>query len=166
MASSTRYKGQDRDAGGFVALPFAVIDSTAFRGLSVHAKALLIDIARQARPGTNGMLLCSRAHMAPLGWKSNDMLFKSRDELITAGFLHQTVMGRRPSRASWYAVTWLNLDKIDGFDVGAAETFVRSAYRMQEPLRTKPTREELYRRWDGAAKTQSLPRPTGQEVTS
>jgi len=157
-----RTGGSDRDAGGFVALPFSVIDSTAYRGLSVHARALLIDIARQLRGDNNGSLLCSRAHMAPLGWKSNDMLTKARDELVAAGLLFQTVQGHRPNRASWYAITWLGLDKLNGYDAEAVATFRRSAYR-DLVIATKPTREQLYAKWPGAAKTHSLSRPAGQE---
>jgi len=131
MSKRTRYKGQTRDAGGFIALPFSVIDSDAYRGLSVHARAFLIEIARQLRGDNNGMLLCSRAYMATRGWKSSDMLMKCKSELLEAGLLHQTVMGHRPNKASWYAVTWLGLDKLDGFDLDLAATFKRSSYKTQ-----------------------------------
>ena len=36
-----------RDAGGFVALPWTVLDSPAYSGLSHPAKALLLEFARQ-----------------------------------------------------------------------------------------------------------------------
>jgi hypothetical protein len=145
MARKSRYASQTRDSGGFVALPWAVIDSPAYRGVSVHARALLIDIARQLRGDNNGMLLCSRAHMAPLGWKSVDMLVKARDALLAAKLIHQTVQGHRPNKASWYAVTWISLDKLDGYDADLASLFVRGAYRA------------------GPQKTQSLDRPTVQK---
>jgi hypothetical protein len=129
MAKRSRYATQTRDSGGFIALPWAVIDSPAYRGVSVHARALLVDIARQLRGDNNGMLLCSRAHMAPLGWKSVDMLVKARDALLEAKLIHQTVQGHRPNKASWYAVTWIGLDKLDGYDAELALSFVRGAYR-------------------------------------
>ena len=34
----------------------------------------------------------------------------------------------RPNKASWFAVTWLPLDKILGYDPGAEQGFIRSAY--------------------------------------
>jgi hypothetical protein len=139
-----------RDAGGFLALPHAVLDSPAYIALSVHAKALLVEIGRQLGPYNNGSLLCSRAMMAPRGWKSNDMLTKAKRELIDAGLLFQTVMGQRPNKASWYAVTWCVLAKVDGFDAGSAELFVRSAYR-KATLAVVP-------------KTRPLDRPTVQEA--
>lgn len=164
MSKTSRYKGQGRDSGGFLALPNAVIDSTAFRSLSVHARAFLIDVARQFNGFNNGALLCSRAHMAPLGWKSNDMLTKITKELVAARLLHMTVMGRRPNKAAWFAVTWQKLDKLDGYDAGAVESFVRGAYRSAESLPVKPTREQLFERWRAPEKTQPLDRPTGQEA--
>jgi hypothetical protein len=151
MAKRTRYSTQTRDSGGFLALPFAVIDSAAYRGLSAHARALLIEIARQLRGDNNGMLLCSRAYMATRGWNSNDTREKCLKELVAAKLVHQTVMGCRPNRASWYAVTWLGLDKLDGYDHDLAKTFERSAYR--DPPPAQPVR-----------KTPSLSRQAGQAM--
>lgn len=139
-----------RDSGPFLALPYVVLESPAYRGLSVHAKALLIDVASQYRGSNNGALLCSRAKMVEFGWTSNDMLTKSKRELLESKLLFQTVMGQRPNKASWYAVTWLALAKLDGYDAGAVETFRRGMYRIA-PLVTP--------------KTQALDRPTGQRAT-
>ncbi len=163
MSAKSRYAGATRDSGGFVAIPWSVLDSPAYQGLSMHARALLLEIARQLRGDNNGSLLCSRAYLATRGWRSNSMAVKARNELIAAKLLHQTVKGHRPNRASWFAVTWQGLDKLDGFDEGAAETFGRSAYKAAEPLKVKPTREELYQRWRLKEKN-SLSRPTGQKV--
>lgn len=158
-----KFNRKSRVAGRFVALPWTMLDCPAYVALSVHAKALLIEIARQLNGSNNGMLLCSRAKLVPRGWTSNDMLTKSRRELIDAGFLHQTVMGQRPNRASWFAVTWCDLDRIDGFDPGAAATFRRGAYEARN-LAVKPDREELFRRWEAAGKTRVLDRGTVQNA--
>ena len=130
-----------------MAIPWAVLDAPAYRALSVHARALLIEMARQLRGDNNGALLCSRAYMGARGWNSADMLMKAKRELLAGGFLHETVMGQRPNKASWYAVTWQGLDRIDGFDPGAAETFKRSAYTSKILPAPKPSREQLYQRW-------------------
>jgi hypothetical protein len=146
---SSRHAGKSgRDPGGFVAIPWSVLDSAAYRALSMHARVLLVEIARQLRGDNNGSLLCSRAYMAPRGWTSSDMLTKAKRELLAAGFLHETVIGQRPNKASWYAVTWQTLDKLNGFDQGAAETFKRSAYQSAAMAAPKPTRDELYRKWN------------------
>ena len=124
-----------RDAGGFVALPWTVLDCPAYACLSAHAKALLMEVARQWVRDNNGRLLLSRAYMATRGWKSNDTIAKAKSELIEGGFIFETVKGHRPNKASWYAVTWQRLDKIPGYDTGAAQCFERRAYLKNQPLK-------------------------------
>lgn len=127
-------KDSGRDAGPFVALPWSVLDSPAFRRLSMHARALLLEVARQYVRDNNGRLLLSRAYMATRGWKSADMLNKAKQELLDGGFIHQTVQGHRPNKASWYALTWQTLDRLPGYDHGAVESFERGAYRKDSLL--------------------------------
>lgn len=155
MGRDTRRSKAGRDAGGFTAIPWAVLDSPAYIALSVHAKALLLEVARQFTGHNNGSLLCSRTKLAPRGWTSNDMITKAKRELIAAGFLHETVIGQRPNKASWYALTWLMLDRIDGYDAGAAATFVRSSYRAKRETSCPVIPPK---------KTHPLHRPTVQEA--
>jgi len=138
-ARNPKRKGHDtsRDQGGFVALPWVVLDCPAYARLSMHARALLLEVARQYHRNDNGRMLISRAYMAGRGWKSADMLTKAKAELLEGGFIFQTVMGHRPNKASWFAVTWYALDKIPGYDVGAAESFERGAYRKTPPLKNE-----------------------------
>jgi hypothetical protein len=126
-----RKRDTGRDPGGFVALPFAVLDSQAYLSLSVHAKALLLEVARQYHGGDNGRMLLSRAHLAPRGWRSSDMIQKAKRELLVSGLIHETVKGARPNRASWYAVTWRTLDPHPNYDF-CAEAFERGAYRKND----------------------------------
>lgn len=72
---------------------------------------------------------------------------RDQRELLAAGFLHETVIGQRPNKASWYAVTWQSLDRISGYDEGAAELFKRSAYKAPAIAALKPTRDQLYEKW-------------------
>jgi len=127
--NSRRNVDTGRDAGGFVAMPWTVMDSDAYRALSVHAQVLLFEVARQFVKDNNGSLLLSRAYMATRGWKSSDMLMKAKRELLEHGFIFETVKGQRPAKASWYAVTWRALDRNPKYDAGAVEGFVRGAYR-------------------------------------
>lgn len=124
-----------RDAGGFIALPWTVLDCPAYAGLSHPAKALLFEVARQFVRDNNGRMLLSRAHMAKRGWKSADTLTNAKRELIDGGFIFQTVMGHRPNKASWFAVTWRALDKLPGYDAGTTEGFRRGAYLQSAPLK-------------------------------
>jgi hypothetical protein len=118
-----------RDAGGFVALPWSVLDCPAYGLLSHPAKALLFELARQFVRDNNGRLLASRAYLSKRGWNSPDVIARAKRDLLEAGFIHETVKGHRPNKASWYAVTWRTLDRLPGYDAGAAETFVRGAYQ-------------------------------------
>lgn len=128
---NTTSKGDTgRDGGGFVALPWSVLDCLAYAGLSHIAKALLFEVARQFVRDNNGRLLLSNAHMKKRGWFSASVIQKAKLELIEAGFIFETVKGHRPNKASWYAVTWRNLDKLKGYDEGAEKLFQRGAYRF------------------------------------
>ena len=135
------HKGDSgRDSGPFVALPWTVLDCPAYARLSMHARALLLEVARQYHRDDNGRMLLSRAFMETRGWKSVDMLTKAKRELLDAGFIFQTVMGHRPNKASWYAVTWRSLDKLPGYDTDVAACFERGAYRKDTPMKNASLR--------------------------
>ena len=123
-----RKKNNNRDGTGFIALPYVVIDSPAYAALSHPAKNLLIELARQCGRDGNGKLLCSRNHLAKRGWNSNDVISRAKSQLIKSGFIFETVKGYRPNKASWYAVTWLALEKRSGYDAGVDRTFRRGSY--------------------------------------
>ena len=128
-----------RDTGGFVALPWSVMDCAAYARLSHPAKALLYELGRQFVRDNNGRMLLSGAYLAKRGWKSADVITRAKRELLAAGFIFETVKGHRPNRASWYAVTWRTLDKLPGYDTGAALTFERGAYQKSAPLKKSLT---------------------------
>jgi len=134
-------RSSGRDAGGFVAIPWAVLDSPAFIGLSHPGKAMLLELARQLHGDDNGRLLLSRAHLATRGWKSADVIQRAKDELLAAELIFQTVQGHRPNKASWFAVTWHRLGKIDGFDPGTDRAFRQGAYRKNASLIPAPGTE-------------------------
>jgi hypothetical protein len=121
-------------------MPWSVLDSPAYLTLSVHAKALLMEVARQHHKDNNGKLLLSRAYLVLRNWKSSDMIMKAKRELLEAGLIFETVKGARPNRASWYAVTWRALDRNPDFDAGAANVFERSAYLKVVPIKNASIR--------------------------
>lgn len=116
--------GDGRDAGGFVAIPWTVLDSAAYIALSHPAKSLLLVFARQhyydkkERAHTNGRLLANSKTLVKFGWNSSDTLTRAKRELINAGLLFETVKGRRPNKAGWYALTWFSLPKRFNYDYG------------------------------------------------
>jgi hypothetical protein len=147
MGASKGKKGKanGRDVGPFTALPMIVTGCVAYIGLSFSAKALLIEVARQFRGNDNGRLILTEKHLKPRGWNSNDTITRAKRELLAAGFIYETKKGQRPHVASWYACTWWALDKLDGYDEGAAAGFVRGAYlkgdtiALLQPVKPKTT---------------------------
>lgn len=127
--SNSKRRDIDRDPGGFVALPWSVLDCPAYAGLSHPARSLLIEFARQLGAGNNGRLLASAAYLSKRGWKSADVITRAKRELLDANFIFETVKGHRPNKASWYAVTWCSLQKQSGYDMGSEKAFERGSYR-------------------------------------
>lgn len=78
-----------RDPGGFVALPWSVLDSAAYRGLGHPARALLLEFARQFVRDNNGRLLASYAYLSKRGWTSADVITRAKRALLEAGFIHE-----------------------------------------------------------------------------
>ncbi len=150
-----------RDAGGFVALPWSVMDSSAYKALSYPARALLLDIARQFVRDNNGRLLASRAYLAKRGWTSASVVDRAKRDLIEAGLIFETVKGHRPNKASWYAVTWRTLDRHPDYDPGALAAFERGAYRTLAVAPTRPTREQCFERWRHAGSKNTALSPAG-----
>ncbi len=124
-----------RDGGGFAAIPWMVLDCPAYSHLSHPSRSLLMEIARQFVRDNNGRLLASAAYLSKRGWNSSDVITRAKRELIEAGFIHETVKGHRPNKASWYAITWRALDRLQGYDYGAAESFDRDSYHKSDPLK-------------------------------
>lgn len=131
MRKSNKLKGYQGDGTRYIAIPFQVLESDAYLNLSHPARSLLLEIARQFVRNNNGALLCSRAKLLARGWTSNDVLTRAKRELLDAGLIFETVKGHRPNRASWYALTWYDLDKLTGYDAGVERGFQRSAYKYK-----------------------------------
>jgi hypothetical protein len=127
-----------RDPGGFVALPWSVLESAAYMNLSPTAKALLMEVARQYHRDDNGRMLLSRAYLSTRGWFSAGTIQKAKDELLTSALIFETVLGMRPNKASWFAVTWRMLDKLPGYDMEAEKAFERGAYLKTPPKGKRP----------------------------
>jgi hypothetical protein len=132
----SKFKDNTKDMGRFIQLPVVVLECQNYISLGYPAKALLVELARQFTGMNNGRLLLSMKFLKKYGWNSSDVVSRAKNELIEAGFIYETVKGHRPNKASWYAVTWRVLDKIDGYDHGAEKYFIRSAY-TQPPIKIK-----------------------------
>ena len=123
LAKGRRIEGQ------FIALPFDVLHSEAYKRLSHPARSLLLEFCLQYRGANNGTLLASMRHLKKRGWNSADVVTRAKRELLASGLIFETVKGRRPSIASWYALTWHILDHSANYDAGVFKSFKRGLYR-------------------------------------
>lgn len=135
-ASKDRYRkgGGKWTDGGFILLPWDVLDSKAYASLSYPARGLLLEVARQYHGDDNGRLLLSWRYLSARGWKSPNVIQRAKEELLAAGLIYQTVRGHRPNKASWFAVTWQKIDWHANYDAGATGGFVRGAYRLKQTV--------------------------------
>lgn len=102
--------------GTYSAMPHAVMDSPAYTGASVTAKALLCELIRQHNGANNGRLHLSREWLSTRGWRSRSIVDKARAELIERGLIIQTKQGGMGIGASWYALTWLQITNHVGLE--------------------------------------------------
>jgi hypothetical protein len=118
VASKRRKASRDkRDGSTFALLPLVMLESAGYRAASHTARSLLVDMAKQYTGRNNGKLTACAKYLAPLGWRSNDVIVRARRELIDCCLILETRKGARPNRAGWYALTWLDLDVTDGLDI-------------------------------------------------
>ena len=126
---SRRNVDTGREPGAFITIPRSVLESAAYQSLSANARSLLLEVALQCHGDDNGRLLLSRAFLAGRGFSSSDMIFRGKAELLAASLIFETVKGHRPNKASWFAITWRNLNKSPNYDHGAEAAFERGSYR-------------------------------------
>ncbi len=131
--SRTKFKGNGnkRDGAKFLALPHIVMDSPGYRAASHTARSLLLDIFRQYSGHNNGKLVACAKHLEPLGWKSNNTVLAAVRQLIDCGLLVEVRKGGFPNTATWFAVTWADLDINDGLDINP-KLLARGAYRSPQ----------------------------------
>ncbi len=162
MPKKTRVDNS-REPGGYISLPWSVVDSQAYQNLSCKAKALLIELARQYVRDNNGRLLLSQRYLVTRGWRSGDVILRAKRELLGAKLIYQTVQGHRPNKASWFALTWYTLDRLPGYDDDVMDGFRRGMYATAPLARPKPTREALYEKWrDAGGSTPN--KPTSRKI--
>ena len=158
-AQKAHQKGSSRDGGGFVALPWSVLDCVAYKALSHPAKSLLMEFGRQYVKDNNGRLLASTKYLKNRGWNSADVIHRAKLELVEAGLIYETVKGHRPNKASWYAITWQNLDKDSRYDAGVWEGWkhARSNYKNTSLIPPNGTKSHLIEPSNGITTASPIP---------
>lgn len=116
--SKPKSKRPEAVSGGYSALPWAVMDSPAYTGASVAAKALLNELVRQHTGTNNGRLHLVHTWLAGRGWLSKSIVASARDELLVRGLIAQTRQGGLVIGPTWFGLTWLPISNFNGLDIG------------------------------------------------
>lgn len=110
MARSRQKSTGRKEAGNFLRVPSAVLDSQNFRLLTTKAKALILDIGAKYNGYNNGDLAAPYSWMRRRGWRSKQTLENALRELIARGMLELTRQGGLFG-PSLYAFTWMGIDE-------------------------------------------------------
>jgi len=106
-----RQKLTGRSKGApFLMIEHRISDSQEFGRLSGNAVKLLLEMARQYRPGKNGDLSIPWSMLATRGWKSKATVHGAKLELLAAGWIIETRKGGK-NMCSLYALTYYAVDE-------------------------------------------------------
>lgn len=108
-----RYKITGRGKGPpFVQIFHRITDSDEFGRLSGNALKLLLEVARQYRPGRNGDLSIPWSLLKKRGWRSQGTVADAKRELIEQEWIIETRKGGK-NKCSLYALSWYPVDESD-----------------------------------------------------
>jgi len=127
-------------AGGYAAIPWAVLDSESFKGATDKAKALLLALMRQHNGQNNGRLHLAKKWLLSHGWTCDESNRKATKELIERGLIIQTKWGGLNAGANFYALTWYDITNYVGLAI-TAKGYHRGAYslcKLPPTARQKP----------------------------
>lgn len=106
-----RQKLTGRSKGApFLMIEHRISDSPEFGRLSGNAVKLLLEMARQYRPGKNGDLSIPWSMLSTRGWKSKATVHGAKLELLAAGWIIETRKGGK-NMCSLYALTYYAVDE-------------------------------------------------------
>lgn len=119
MAKRNHQKGALSHLGQFVALPYSMMDSPNYVGLSPSAKVLLQDVARQYSGKNNGSLSPCWELMKKRGWKSPTTLNSAKKELRATRLITVTRQGTKGQhgKAELWAINWMKMDWKPDLDI-------------------------------------------------
>jgi len=106
----------------FVMLPFEVISSSAYASLGGSAAKLLIELVYVYYGSNNGALWISPKRFTERGF-SKSTAIRAYKELLIHGFIFMTRKGgNQKGGCSWFALTWLPINKTAGMDLTCYES--------------------------------------------
>jgi hypothetical protein len=116
-AVKNKRKKQPKGEKCFINIPWEVLRSVAYIGLSLGARAMLIEFVLQFNGRNNGHLHAARSYLKNRGWKSNETIQRQTNELVDAGLIVQTRTGGLNAGPHRYAMTWRKIDDFKNLDI-------------------------------------------------
>ena len=114
MARKRKSKAPVMEYGRYLSIPFVVLHSERFIGLSPKALKLLIDIARQFNGYNNGDLQATKSYLSSYGWSGNSCLTKAKKELLGTELIIQTRWGGMNMGCDLFAISWQPIHECGG----------------------------------------------------
>ncbi|HGM6415609.1 TPA: hypothetical protein ACKP8A_001566 [Stenotrophomonas maltophilia] len=109
MSKRAKFTGRGKGPP-FLSILHDISDSPEFGSLSAWACKLLIELARQYRPGRNGDLSIPWSMLKERGWNSKSTVVAAKRELLEAGWIIETRKGTN-NVCSLYALTYYAIDE-------------------------------------------------------
>lgn len=128
---SAKKRPQEAVSGSYTPIPHAVLDSVAFVGASIRAKAMLFELLRQHSGRNNGRLQLSERWLKARGWNSSDQVQKAKAELTERGLALKTRQGGRSIGPDWFALTWVPISNYADLDIKPG-SFYPGHWRMMD----------------------------------
>lgn len=115
-----KHKGR-RKGPPFLSIEHRIADSDEFGQLSGNALKLLLELARQYRPGHNGDLSVPWSLLRTRGWRSQGTVADAKRELLEGGWIIETRKGGK-HLCSLYALSYYPIDASDKHQEPATTT--------------------------------------------
>lgn len=127
-ARRAKFKGR-RHGPPFLSIEHRIADSEEFGALSPYALKLLLELARQYRPGKNGDLSIPWSLLKERGWRSQSTVLAAKRELLERGWIIETRKGGKHA-CSLYAITYYPIDESEKH-LEPASTTAPNLWRQQ-----------------------------------
>ena len=118
----------------FVLIPSEILNSAAYIDLSFSASSMLVEVVHFYNGRNNGCIWISPQVLKARRFSKNTAS-KALKELRSHGFIYMTKRGgNQRGGCSWFALTWLPLNRVDGQFLGQ---FKAKAYESWEGAEEK-----------------------------
>lgn len=127
----------DIDGGAGFVIPYTLLRHPNFTRLSPFGNKLIMDLSRQYTGYNNGYLCTSWALMKEAGWRSEDTVRNTMQELEHYRLIERTQQGGR-NKPNLHALTWRRIDEKKDQHLDVSPTTKPShAWKEEQPVFTR-----------------------------